>query len=599
MEKTTKKQSDINIILNRADLPLLYLAILQEHGYDSLDDVLNAENIEEFSFIEKVPHRRRLFTAILSFKYDKFDVTLSTPSFNNMNSPSSSSKDTFSSYTPLKTTVNPCNQAVDNLSNQLSNFTFTDSDFIEMSKVVKPPLSLKETRKKLNAELLTASQWGRIDDVKSAIDRGANSFNKAFSCAASGGHVSILNLLINYPVDINRAMEIACKSGNLDTLKFLELLGGKLTTEMIKLAALRHCKPIVNYISYKLGLIEKLVDEKLNSAKAYSAAQAGDLNIIKESIKICSDLSYTRIAGCAASGGHYDILNYLISSNIPFDANDTLLIAAKSGNVKSMSIILDLNPTRVVVAINHLLQRNENLDLSPLKSAFSRLVKNVSSDMSQGSLIIEASSFELEVNKLLFRDSVKACPIIIPSPKLNLPLNVDHKPNDSPKKTLNPSIDMNFSHNPIQETYIYQEEDPSITNDDSDFNNQSYNAIRLSVEKEYEDELKYVEQKKQDTIRYIKNGEFQKVRSYVNCGYVITPKMVTLAAQLGNTDILKLLLNHSAHDLEPALRNAAQSGRMECCNLLISKGARDIASAAKCALAGGHLNLSKQLLSRI
>ncbi len=81
---------------------------------------------------------------------------------------------------------------------------------------------------KLNCSLFEATRGGHVEIVNLLIENGANKFNNAICYAARGGHIGIIKLLIqkgafytNDPNTINTVMTMAARNGHLDSVKLL------------------------------------------------------------------------------------------------------------------------------------------------------------------------------------------------------------------------------------------------------------------------------------------------------------------------------------------------------------------------------------------
>lgn len=207
---------------------------------------------------------------------------------------------------------------------------------------------IKLGAKNFNQAMVSASKGGHEKIIDKLINLGANNFEDSFYAAIAGRHEKIISRFQFPEVNTNRAFLAAAKKQDIEYLKRYDK---NISSDIYNMAL---------HFATENGN-EKMMDwllergAKYSNVTIYCVAIGGHLNILRKIItrdgKEDYQQLYPRVMYTAAEHGHIEIVEFYIEKSLPFNANDLLVSAAKSGNKKIIEIALQYGATTYQEAI--------------------------------------------------------------------------------------------------------------------------------------------------------------------------------------------------------------------------------------------------------
>ncbi|XP_046583079.1 ankyrin repeat and KH domain-containing protein mask-like isoform X2 [Haliotis rubra] len=223
--------------------------------------------------------------------------------------------------------------------------------------------------------LMLACEGGNMSIVKHLLSLATFNINRqggilhqsAVMMAASRGHYDVYNLLVSEGADLSLTdkdnsdcLKLACCGGNMSIVKHLLSLatfdinrqGGSLHQSAVRMAAERGHYDVYNLLVSE-GADLSLTD-KFNSDCLIMACCGGNMSIVKHLLSLETfninrqeEVWHQSAVMMAASRGHYDVYNLLVSEGADLSLtdkynSDCLMLACEGGNMSIVKHLLSL-----------------------------------------------------------------------------------------------------------------------------------------------------------------------------------------------------------------------------------------------------------------
>ncbi|AGD92932.1 putative ankyrin repeat protein [Megavirus lba] len=192
-----------------------------------------------------------------------------------------------------------------------------------------------------------AALGGYIDTVKYLIEKGANtkSINEALISASYSGHIELVKYLVEYGADINmeigydNALGLACQEGHMNIIEYLINNGANTNTinEALIYASEKNHLNIIIYLK-QLGADINFNNSRILDRVSYN----GYFEIVKYLIESDIDININEYALVySSSEGHFEIVKYLVENGLHHQINEALETSCYHNYVDIAKYLID------------------------------------------------------------------------------------------------------------------------------------------------------------------------------------------------------------------------------------------------------------------